>query len=76
MDPVLGAAAIAAIASIVNTFLQRRASKKITETHKQTTQNGHKHDPPTIPDLLSTLSVEVKGLHTRLDKHEEWHRKN
>lgn len=76
MDPVLGAAAIAAIASIVNTVLQRRQNKKINETHQQTTQNGNKHDPPTIPDQLSNLSKQVTRLDRRMDEHEKSHQKN
>jgi hypothetical protein len=76
MDPVTGAAVIAAVASIVSALLQRNSNKKISETHKQTTQNGHKHDPPTIPDQLSTLTSEVRHLHVRMDNHEEWHRNN
>lgn len=76
MDPVLGAAAIAAVASIINTFLQRRTQKKVNETHHQTTKNGHKNDPPTIPDLLSGLKADVQKLDARMSAHERWHRRN
>ena len=76
LDPTIVVAVIGSATTLYIARQQRKMSKKVDETHTQTTQNGHKNSPPTIPDRLSSLSDEVQGLHTRMDNHEEWHRNN
>lgn len=76
MDPTIAVAVIGSATTLYVAHMQRKMSKKVDETHTQTTQNGHRHQPPTIPDRLSSLSDEVQGLHDRMDNHEEWHRNN
>lgn len=76
MDPVSGAilgAAIAGFCSIVVALITRPDRKKLTETHHQTTQNGGKNRPPTIPDQLHTINEKVDALIERFDRHIEWH---
>jgi hypothetical protein len=76
MDPVSGtvlAAAIASVASIVVAAITRPSRTKLEEIRFQTTQNGGKNDPPTIPDQLHNLDTKVDALIERFDRHIEWH---
>lgn len=77
MDPIVLAALIAAVGSIITTIiLAITGRKKINETHFQTTQNGNRNNPPTIPDRLHTIDTKVDALIDRFDKHIEWHLEN
>ena len=76
MDPVSGAilcAAIAGAASIAVAVITRPDRQKLNETHHQTTQNGGKNSPPTIPDQLHDVNDKLDGLIERFDRHIEWH---
>lgn len=73
MDPITAAAAIAAIASIVNTVITRRQDKKIRETHHQVTVNHHSSENPTILDKLSDLHTAQENLNRKFDDHIHWH---
>lgn len=76
MDPVLGVilgAAIAGVASIVVAIIQRPDRKKINELHFQTTQNGGKNSPPTIPDQLHVIDTKLDTLAEKVNRHIEWH---
>jgi hypothetical protein len=76
MDPVSGAilcAAIAGACSIAVALITRPDRKKLEETHHQTTQNGGKNSPPTIPDQLHILDDKLDKLIERFDGHIEWH---
>lgn len=79
MDPVSGAvltAAIAGVCSIVVALITRADRKILKETHQQTTQNGGKNSPPTIPDRLHNIEDSIKVLGEKFDRHIEWHLEN
>jgi hypothetical protein len=76
MDPVSGtilAAAIGGLCSIVVALIMRGDRRKINETHQQTTQNGGKNNPPTIPDRLHNIEGSLIDLNEKLSRHIEWH---
>lgn len=76
MDPVSGAilgAAVAGLSAIIASWIGRPSRQKINETHHQTTQNGGRNNPPTIPDQLHKIDTKVDALIDRLDRHIEWH---
>lgn len=75
IDPTIAVAVIGSVTTLYIARQQSKMNKKVDETHQQTTQNGHRHDPPTIPDRLSSLATEVQGLHDRMDGHEELHKR-
>lgn len=79
MDPVSGAvlaAAIAGVCSIVVALITRPDRKKLNETHQQTTQNGGRNNPPTIPDRLHNIEDSIEKLSDKFDRHIEWHLEN
>lgn len=79
MDPVSGAiigAAIAGFCSIVVALITRPDRRKINETHQQTTQNGGRNTPPTIPDRLHVIEDKLDTVIDKFDRHIEWHMEN
>lgn len=79
MDPVSGAilcAAIAGVCSIIVAVVTRPDRKKLNETHQQTTQNGGKNNPPTIPDQLHVINDKLDALGEKFNRHIEWHLEN
>lgn len=79
MDPVSGAiigAAIAGVCSIIVALITRSDRQKIRETHFQTTQNGGKNNPPTIPDQLHRIDDKLDSLTEKFNRHIEWHLEN
>lgn len=81
MDPLLGAAIIAAVASLATTLIkERNQGKKIKEIHKQVSENSHANDKPTVLDLIADVREEQRlqriaqnATHDLLVKHIVWH---
>lgn len=71
MNPVVAAAAIAALTSILTTVLTVRQNKKLNETHEQVTVNSYKSKTPTLLDLVHMLVVRTDEIESRLDRIEE-----
>lgn len=79
MEPVTGAivaSLIAAAASIIVALITRQDRKRLKETHYQTTQNGGKNYPPTIPDQLHVINDKLDDLSDKFTRHIEWHLEN
>lgn len=79
MDPVSGAiigAAIAGVCSIIVALITRGDRQRLKETHHQTTQNGGKNNPPTIPDRLHNIEEKIDDLGDKINRHIEWHLEN
>lgn len=73
MDPASATvvvAGIAAISSVINTWLTRRQNQKLDETHRQVTVNGHRSEEPTVLDHLSEIRAELRGLNYRVSRLE------
>lgn len=76
MDPISGAiiaAAIAGVCSIIVALITRPDRKRLRETHQQTTQNGGKNYPPTIPDRLHNIESKLDDIGEKFNRHIEWH---
>jgi len=73
MDPLLGAALIAAAASITTAWMKGRQGKQIKEIHKQVSENSHKNDKPTVLDLIAEVREEQKATNQLIVKHIAWH---
>jgi flagellar motor component MotA len=73
MDPLIGAAIIAAVASLASAGITAKQNKAIKETHKQVSENSHKNDKPTVLDLISELRDEQRRTNAVIIDHLEWH---
>ena len=76
MDPVSGAilgASIAGVCSIIVALITRPDRQRLKETHFQTTRNGGKNSPPTIPDRLHNIEDKLDQLGEKFNRHIEWH---
>lgn len=73
MDPLIVAALIAAIASLATAALTAAMGKKISETHKQVSENSHKNDKPTVLDLIAEVREEQKATNRLIVEHIAWH---
>lgn len=73
MDPLISAAIIAALASLVSAVITARQGKQIKETHKQVSENSHKNEKPTVLDLISELRDEQRRTNAVIIDHLEWH---
>lgn len=76
MEPLVAAAVIAAVASIINTAISVFDRKKVKETHAQVTVNGGTSHPPTVLDKLSVIEEKVDRTNTKIDNHILWHLDN
>lgn len=81
MDPVLGAAIVAAVASVSVALIQLRGQReqkkihnKIKETHHQVTTNSHSSPIPTIPDRLDDLGAAISEIKSWQEIHDAQHR--
>lgn len=73
MDPALASilcSAIAASAAMYGVHRTTRQDRKIAETHRTLTVNHHSSDEPTVLDRLDSLTQQVKGANTRIDRLE------
>lgn len=66
-------ALIAAAASIIAAAITAKQGKKITETHKQVSENSHKNDKPTVLDLIAEVREEQRETNRLIVNHINWH---
>lgn len=48
-------------------------SRKLNDVHRQTNQNSHKNETPTLLDLMDDLRGDVNHLKCAHESHLEWH---
>lgn len=71
----IAAALIAAMAAVTAAWITAAQGRKITETHKQVSENSHRNDKPTVLDLISELRDEQRETKQLIIRHLEWHSK-
>lgn len=74
MIQIVGAL-IAAVAAIAAAWITAAQGRKISETHKQVSENSHRNDKPTVLDLISEMRDEQRETQHLLIRHLEWHSK-
>lgn len=63
---------IAAIAAITAAWVSAIQGRKISETHKQVSENSHQNDKPTVLDLISELRDAQRDTNNRVGRIEEY----
>lgn len=54
-------------------WVSARQGKKISETHKQVSENSHRNAKPTILDVLSDVQAEQRRTNALIVNHIAWH---
>lgn len=67
------AACVAAMASIIVAYMQVKDRGKVRDIHRETTENSHKNETPTIKDVLDDIQKSQRETHELIVRHIAWH---
>lgn len=67
------AATVAALASIIVAYIQVKDRSKIRDIYRETNENSHKNESPTLKDLLDEVITNQKDTHDLIVRHIAWH---